>query len=60
MVIGKPWQMVAMDVLEVPVSSKGNHYLLVVQDYFTKWANPIPLRNQTAETITKSLLSSSL
>ena len=34
--IGRPWQMVAVDILEVPVSSRNNRYLLVVQDYFTK------------------------
>ena len=34
--IGKPWQMVAVDVLEVPRSPKNNRYLLVAQDYFTK------------------------
>ena len=56
MSVGKPWQMVAVDVLEVPVSSKGNRYLLVVQDYFTKWADAIPLRDQTAATITKKLV----
>ena len=39
--IGHPWQMLAVDVLQVPVSSRGNHYLLVIQDYFTKWAEAI-------------------
>ena len=56
MPIGKSWQMVAMDILEVPVSSNGNRYILVVQDYFTKWADAIPLRNQTAATITEKLV----
>jgi hypothetical protein len=41
--IGRPWQMVAADILEVPVSSNNNRYLLVVQDYFTKWVEAIPL-----------------
>ena len=31
--IGKPWEMIAVDVLKLPVSSKGNQYLLVIQDY---------------------------
>ena len=53
--IGNPWQMVAVDILEVPVSCKGHRYLLVVQDYFTKWADATPLRNQTAATITQEL-----
>ena len=54
--IGRPWQMVAVDVLEVPVSTLGNRYLLVVQDYFTKWADAIPMPNQTAQCITKELV----
>ncbi|KAL5496505.1 hypothetical protein EMCRGX_G012803 [Ephydatia muelleri] len=37
--IGRPWQMVAIDVLQVPVSTNNNKYLLVMQDYFTKWAD---------------------
>ena len=35
--IGGPWQMLAADILEVPVSRHHNKYLLVVMDYFTKW-----------------------
>lgn len=54
--IGKPWQMVAIDILTVPLSSNGNKYLLVVQDYFTKWADAIPLPNQSASTITSALI----
>ena len=44
--IGRPWQMVAIDILQVPVSTNNNKYLLVIQDYFTKWADAIPLQNQ--------------
>ena len=49
--------MVAADILEVPVSSNNNHYLLVVQDYFTKWVEAIPLPDQTAARITGELLN---
>ena len=56
MPIGKPWQMVAVDILEVPLSSSKNRYLLVIQDYFSKWADAIPLPNQTADRITKELV----
>ena len=58
MPVGRPWQMLAVDVLEVPVSYKNNRYLLVVQDYFTKWAEAIPLRDQTAARITEELVKS--
>lgn len=53
--IGRPWQMIAVDILEVPLSSNNNRYLLVVQDYFTKWPEAIPLPDQTASRITKVL-----
>ena len=33
----KPWEMVGVDVLKVPMSIKGNQYLLVTQNYFSKW-----------------------
>ena len=56
MQVGRPWQMLAVDILEVPVSYKNNRYLLVVQDYFTKWAEAIPLRDQTAARITEELV----
>ena len=54
--IGRPWEMVAVDILEVPVSKHNNRYLLVIQDYMTKWAEAIPIPNQTAERITKELI----
>ena len=55
MPIGKPWQMIAVDILEVPRSLNNNRYLLVVQDYFTKWPEAIPLPDQTANRITREL-----
>ena len=44
-----------MDVLEVSISTHGNRYLLVVQDYFTKWAEEFPMPSQTAKRITDTL-----
>ena len=55
--IGRPWQMIAVDILEVPVSLHNNHFLLVVQDYFIKWAAAIPMKDQTAEHITTELVN---
>ena len=54
--IGRTWQMIAVDILEVPVSTNNNRYLRVVQDYFTKWAEAIPFQNQTAVRITEELV----
>ena len=39
---GRPWQMIAADILEVPISSKNNRYLLVVQGYYTSGQKPFP------------------
>ena len=53
--IGRPWQMIAADILEVPHSTNNNQYLLVVQDYFTKWVEAIAIPDQTAVRITNEL-----
>ena len=53
--IGRPWQMIAVDVLKVPPSTCNNKYLLVIQDYFTKWADAIPMPDQTAVRIVREL-----
>eukprot|EP00731_Ephydatia_muelleri_P000713 Em0001g713a len=54
--IGRPWQMIAIDIVEVPVSTKNNRYLLVIQVYFTKWADARPLKDQTAVRIKAELV----
>ena len=48
--------MLAVDILEVPVSHNNYRYLLVVMDYFTKWADAIPLRDQKATTIADAVI----
>ena len=54
--IGKPWEMLAADILEVPVSRKNHRYLLVVMDYFTEWVEAIPLKDQTAASVTQAII----
>ncbi|KAL5477567.1 hypothetical protein EMCRGX_G024380 [Ephydatia muelleri] len=54
--IGRPWQIIVIDILEVPVSTKNSRYLLVIQDYFTKWADARPLPDRTAIRITAKLV----
>ena len=53
---GQPWEMVAVDILQLPLSCQNNKYLLVIQDYFTKWAKAIPLLDQTVNRITRELV----
>lgn len=35
----------------LPPTVRGNRYLLVMIDFFTKWAEIVPVRSQVAETI---------
>lgn len=48
----RPWQVISMDLMgPFTRSSKGNQYLLVVCDHFTKMPLLIPLRNSKANKI---------
>ena len=51
-VVGAPLERVAVDVMGPLVrSTKGNRYLLVVMDYFSKWPEAYALPNQEAKTV---------
>ena len=54
-VASRPWELVAVDILKVPMSRQGNQYMLVVQDYFSKWPFAVPLSDQTANKIVQAL-----
>ena len=50
--VGAPLERVALDILgPLPTSVRGNKYILIVGDYFTKWVEAFPLENQKAETV---------
>jgi hypothetical protein len=52
-----PFDIVGMDVLgPFGVTARGNRYILVIQDYFTKWPEAIPLRDQKASTIASAFV----
>ena len=56
-VMGLPGERAAADVGgPLPVTPRGNRYVLVVGDYFTKWIEAIPVPNQTAETLARAIL----
>ena len=54
--VGKPWSLVGVDVLEVPTSRQGNKYLIVYQDYFSKWPEVYATKDQSASTVVKTLM----
>jgi len=53
--VGAPLERVALDILgPLPETERGNIYVLVIADYFTKWVEILPLPDQTAETVAKA------
>jgi hypothetical protein len=56
-VVGAPLERVAIDIMgPLPQSNKGNLYILVMGDYFTKWADAVAIRNQKATTVAQKLV----
>ena len=54
---GYPMERIAVDILgELPVTERGNKYVLVVSDYFTKWTESYPMGNMEAATVAKLLV----
>ena len=56
----EPWQEISMD-LKGPIGSRpttrGNHYLLVVLDLFTRSAEMIPIPDKTAKTVADAVVT---
>ena len=44
---------VAVDVLQLPLTSSGNKYAVVFMDYLTKWVEAYPTFDQQASTIAR-------
>ena len=49
--VGGPFHRVAVDILKLPLTSNGNHYVAVFMDYLTKWPEAFAIPDQKAETI---------
>lgn len=52
-----PLSRIAIDILECPQSTNGNSYIIVVCDYFTKWAEAYPVQDHTALTVADTLVT---
>ena len=48
-----PLQLVFADIAELPTSRRGYRYILVLVDHFSKYINIYPMKDQTAQTVTK-------
>jgi len=52
-----PTQIMAVDLIgPLPESEKGNNYIIVVDDYFSRWMEAIPIPNQEACTVADRLV----
>ena len=47
-----PMDRVVMDILgPLPVTPRGNRYILTIADYFTKWTEAYPMQDMEASTV---------
>ena len=56
--VGGPFHRVGVDVLQLPVTHKGNRYVVCFVDYLTKilWVEAFPMADQKADTIARILV----
>ena len=55
--VGLPMERMAIDVMgPLPRSTEGFKYIVVIIDYFTKWAEAFPMRDQEAATVARVLV----
>lgn len=56
-VVDAPMECLAMDILGLLLlNPRGNKFILVVTDYFTKWTESYPILNQEASTVAEKLV----
>jgi hypothetical protein len=56
--VGAPFERIAIDITgPFPESDRGNRYLLIAMDYFTKWPEVYAIPNQEASTVANALVS---
>ena len=52
-----PFEHIALDLLKLPITERGNQYLLVIEDYFSKWVEAFPLQRTSAPSVAQCVLN---
>ena len=55
--VRRPFQIVGVDIMDLPKTSEGNKHVVVFQDYLTKWPMVYPLPDQKAHRIAHILVN---
>ena len=59
--VGLPMERMALDIIgPLPRSNEGFKYILVIVDYFTKWAEAVPLRDQEASSVARAFVETAV
>jgi hypothetical protein len=53
--VSRPFQILGIDVMDLPPTERGNRHVVVVQDLFTKWPIAFAVPDQKTKTITRLL-----
>ena len=58
--VQRPFQILGLDIMDLPATEQGNKHVVVFQDYFTKWPMVFPVPDQKtlriAELLTKEVI----
>ena len=53
----RPFELLSMDLVELPKTSRGHKCCLVTVDHFTKWTAVVPLRDKRGVTVTNAFIN---
>lgn len=56
--VGAPFDRIGIDIVgHCPITANNNEYIIVIQDYFTKWVEAFAVPNHTAQTVGDKLVT---
>ena len=54
--VSRPFQIVGVDIMELPKTENGNRYVIVLQDFLTKWPLVFPMPDQRTHRVARILV----